>query len=557
MDHSASSPVSLAPIDFVIFILYIAGIVALGVYASRFGVKTKRDYFLAGDKIPWWMVGGSIVAANISSHHLIGAMGLAYNRGFIAVVVEWGAILIGFNALLWIFLPFYLRNGFYTMPEFLDRRFGTGSRMAFATLILLTYLFVEIGAVLWMGAIAMYSLLDIPIVAGIVILAVVTGIYTVLGGLRAVIWTEMLQLAVLMMGGIALSAATIYAFGGFEKIWETSDEWHLLLPANDPDFPWTMYLGGSLCTSIFYCAANQFIVQRVLAAKDEWHARMGVVFTCYLKFLIPLIIIIPGLAASKMFPGLEKPDMVFPTLVKNLLPSGLVGLVMAGLIAAVMGHISGAVNSCSTIATIDFYLPIMKWYRQRFQKTEKSSAALDGSRNIPLNDDRQAVFFGRCFGVVTIILGILFATVLTQHSDKPVFLFLLNAYGYFTPGIATMFLMGIFWKRATQAGAITAGVLTIFLSLWMNWYTSGHVLVSGIPFQNRTGIVFWVCMTVCFLVSLFTKPKPEEEISGLVWNVGSLKLPREFREKARGFRNPFFWWVLITAIVVSFYIVFP
>src|SRR5205814_6106685 len=175
----------------------------------------------------------------------------------------------------------------------------------------------------------------------------------------------------------------------------TRGPWNLLLPASDPDFPWTMYLGGTLCISTFYCAANQFIVQRALAAKDEWHARMGIVFTDYLKFLMPLIIIVPGLVAPRLFPKLERADLVFPTLVEKLLPAGLLGLVMAGLMAAVMGHTSGAINSVTTIATIDFYLPWTQW---RGRESE---------------NDRQAVRFGRFFGVLAIIAGVICAELLT------------------------------------------------------------------------------------------------------------------------------------------------
>src|SRR5580765_967154 len=179
----------LTPLDLSIFILYMLAVLGVGYFAARRGTKTKREYFLAGDKLPWWMIGGSIVAANISSHHLIGSMGVAYNRGFVAMVTEWGAILVGFNALLWIFLPFYLRNGFYTVPEFLYRRFGHSVRATYAALILLTYLLVEIGAVLYMGALALNTLMPrLQLTWSIVVLAGVTGAYTIAGGLRAVVW---------------------------------------------------------------------------------------------------------------------------------------------------------------------------------------------------------------------------------------------------------------------------------------------------------------------------------------------------------------------------------
>ena len=518
--------IKLSKLDISIFVIYLVGILALGIYASVKGKTTKRDYFLAGDKLPWWLIGGSIIASNISSHSLVGIMGVAYSRGFVAVVIDWAAILIGFNALLWIFLPFYIRNGFYTVPEYLQKRFGGGARATYTSLILLTYVFVEIGAVLYLGAYSLYSLLGIPVMASVFIIAIATGIYTIAGGLRAVIWTEMLQLVILILGCIILSYATINAAGGISAVMETSKDWDLILPANDPDFPWTMYLGGILCISIFYCATNQFIVQRTLAAKSEWHARMGVIFGNYIKFFIPLIITIPAIVAPKLFPNLERADMIFPTLVGNLLPAGLIGLVMAGLIASVMSHLSGAINSSTTILTMDVYLPYF-----RKNATEK-----------------EAIRFGRIAGIVIIVLGIICSSVLLSHSNKPIFLYLLNAYGFFTPGIAAMFLLGIFWKRTTHAGALAAGILTIPLSLAM------ELIFPMMPFMNRTGIVFWTCMIICVIVSLLTKPKLEIELQGLIWNKESLSLPVEQLEEQRGVRNPFIWWAIVTAMVLYFYI---
>ncbi len=519
----------LTGLDLGVFAAYLLAVLAVGMWAARCGQRTKRDYFLSGDKLPWWMIGGSIVASNISSHHLVGVMGTAYQRGFVSMVIEWGAILLGFNALLWIFLPFYLRNGFYTMPEFLQKRFGTAARTAYAALVLLTYVFIEVSAVLYLGGLALHSMLGMDIRWSVVAVALATGAYTIAGGLRAVVWTEMLQLAVLLMGGIALAAATIVKAGGWSAVAATSADWHMFMPANDPDFPWTMYLGGVVCISVFYCAANQFIVQRTLAAKNEWHARMGVVFADYLKFLMPLVIIVPGLLAPKLFPRLERPDLVFPTLVENLLPPGLVGLVMAALIAAVMSHVSGAINSCTTIATIDFYLPFVN---------RRASEA-------------QAVRFGRMAGIAVVLLGIYWADVLVSHKDKPVFLYLLNAYGYFTPGIATMFLLGILWKRTTHAGAMAAGMLTIPLSLTIEWF------FPKMPFFNRTGIVFWVCMAACASVSLLTDPKPDAELVGLIWNKESLFLPVEQRKQSTTLRSPLLWWAIVTVAVLVFYLRFP
>lgn len=514
-------------VDILIFVIYIVGIVALGLYASRNnGTTSKRDYFLAGDKLPWWMIGGSIIAANISSHHLVGAMGAAYDRGFVAITLEWGAILIGFNALLWVFLPFYLRNGFYTVPEYLEKRFGGGTRVLYAVLILFTYIFVEIGAVLYLGGLSLHALFGIPLMYSIFGMAVLTGIYTILGGLKAVIWTEMVQLFILILGGVVLTFATIDAAGGFEAVVESTEEWKMFYPATDPDFPWTMYLGGLLCISVFYCATNQFIVQRVLAAKNEWHGRMGVIFGNYLKFLVPLIITVPALVAPNFLPKLDQPDLIFATLVETLLPKGLIGLVMAGLISAIMSHISGAINSCTTILTVDVYS----------QYINKNAT------------DLQAVRFGKRAGIAIIVLGILSAVILISYSDKPVFLYLMNLYGLFTPGIATMFLMGVFWKRTTSQGALAAGLLTIPLSLVMEF------AFPDMPFFNRTGIVFWSCMILCVVVSLMTQVVSAERIHNLVLTKGTYKISAEDRKLYRGWRNPTVWWLLITIIVLYFYV---
>ena len=548
--------------DNLIFVAYFVGIMALGIYASRKVSSTKRDYFLAGDKLPWWMIGGSIVAANISSHHFMGVIGTAYERGFVAICIEWGAILIGFNALLWIFLPFYLRNGFYTMPEFLQKRFGAGARLMYAILILTLYIFVEISVVLYLGAMAIdplfgadinrllgadhITIFGVPFVPSlllcIVALAVFTGVYTSIGGLQAVVWTEMVQLVVLIGGGLALAFKTLQAAGGWSGFMATSGEWHLLLPANDPAFPWTQYFGEFLCISIFYCAANQFIVQRTLAAKNEWHARMGVVFTQYLKFFLPLIIVVPGLLARQLFPNIEKADTTFPILVENLLPQGLVGLVMAGLIAAVMSHLSGAVNACTTILTMDLYLPYIN----------------------PKASEKRAVNFGKIMAAVIMLMGIFWSVILIQFSNRPIFIYLLDAYGYPTPGIATMFLLGIFWKRTTHAGAMTAAILTIPLTILIQifaprmadlpWAWAQHATPYITPFANRTGIVFWVCMLAGVLVSLVTKPKPAEELVGMIWTPGSMRLPDEARYRRGILQSPALWWAIVTAAVVIMYI---
>ncbi len=524
MEHGPAIRLSAA--DLAIFAIYIVAVIGLGLYAARHAGRSKRDYFLAGDALPWWMVGGSIMAANISSHHFVGIMGVAYQRGFAAMNLAWPSVLYCFGALLWIFLPFYLRNGFYTMPEFLNRRYGTGARLVYAFLIVLTYIFVEISAVLYMGALAVNALLGWSIVGSIVALAVLTSVYTITGGLKSVVWTEMVQLGVLIVGGTALTIMTVRAVGGLEGVFAHSHEWDLLLPSTDPDFPWTMFIGASLGIGIFYGATNQFMVQRALAARNEWHARMGVVFASFLNLLMPLFYILPGVLAVQLFPDLPKADYAFPTLVRNLLPVGLIGLVMAGLVAAVMSHIAGSINSCVTIVCMDFYLPYVR----------KNAS------------EREAVWFSKAFGVVVALVAIGWAILMIAHSDRPVFIYLLNIYGYFAPGITTMFLVGIFWRGMTHAGALAAGLLTIPLSALL------EALWPDMPFMNRTGIVFWICVVTAVVVSLFTQPKPKEELKGMIWNPESLQLPPEERHLSRGLRSPALWYGAVLAVLLFLYI---
>ena len=221
-----------------------------------------------------------------------------------------------------------------------------------------------------------------------------------------------------------------------------------------------------------------------------------------------------------------EPEILFATLVENLLPTGLIGLVLAGLVAAVMSHISGAINSSTTILTMDIYLPYIK----------------------PGATQEQAVRFGRLTGMIIIVLGICCTGLLMLYAERPIFIYLLNAYGYFTPGIATMFLLGILWKRTTHTGAVWAGLLTIPLSLLI------EALYPDMPFLNRTGIVFWVCMLVCAAVSLVTKPKPAAELRDLIWNRESLTLPPDQKAQQKGLRNPALWWAIVTAVVLYFYI---
>ncbi len=260
-------------------------------------------------------------------------------------------------------------------------------------------------------------------------------------------------------------------------------------------------------------------------------------FANYLQFVMPFVYLLPGLVAPLIFPGLKKGDLVFPTLVQNVLPQGVVGLVMAGLVAAIMSHIAGAINSCTTIAAIDLY--------SAYVRKDASEA--------------EVVRFGRIVGVVIVAVAIVWAILMISQSDQPVFLYLLDVYGYFTPGIAAMFLLGILWKRTTTAGAMAAGLATIPLTIFFQVLAPQLPQSVGPyiqPFMNRTGIVFWLCMLIGIAMSWATKPKPESELAGLVWNLESMTLPQGLRERMGGLRSPALWYLVILSLTVAMYVVF-
>ena len=301
----------LTGLDFAVFSVYIGSVLALGVWAVRRGVQTKRDYFLAGDKLAWWMIGGSILAANISSHHFVGIMGVAYKRGFVAFSVCWPSIFYCFSSLLFVFLPFYLRNGFYTMPEFLNRRYGTAARTAFGALILLTYVFVEISAVLCMGAIAVHALLGISMFWCIVGLAALTSVYTITGGLRAVVWTEMFQLVVLLVGGLCLTVMTVRAVGGWSAVMSHSTSGTCSTRPRIPTFP------GPRSSAPAWPSGSSTAPPISSSCRGPWPPktngmRMGVVLAMYLSLVTPLVYIVPGLLAPLLFPHLDAPTTPFP-----------------------------------------------------------------------------------------------------------------------------------------------------------------------------------------------------------------------------------------------------
>ena len=354
---------TLAPVDLVIIAIYFVMVFGIGFYFSR-KERTSEDYFLAGRKIGWFAIGASLFVSNISTEHFIGLAGSGATSGLAAGNFEWQASCI-LLLLGWVFVPFYLRSNVFTMPEFLERRFNRNCAMYLASISIIAYIFTKISVHLYAAAIVLERVVGWNQWTAAIILVIATGIYTIAGGLAAVIYTDLVQTLILLAGAIALTFIGLGKVGGFAHLREMvpASYFHMVKPISDPDFPWTGIFFGAPILGIWYWCTDQVIVQRVLSARDEGHAKAGTIFAGFLKILPVFLLVVPGIIAFALYPQLftivngsvTNGDIAFPTAVVNLLPTGFVGLMIAALLAALMGAMSSVFNSASTMVTLDFY----------------------------------------------------------------------------------------------------------------------------------------------------------------------------------------------------------
>ncbi|MCG8456218.1 MAG: sodium/solute symporter, partial [Holophagales bacterium] len=352
----------LGTLDWVLIGLYFAAVFGVAIAASRREAtrETSTGYFLAGRNVGWFVIGASLFASNIGSEHLVGLAGTGAASGVAVGQFEILASLI-LLILGWLFVPFYLKSGVFTMPEFLERRYSSGARWYLAVISIVGYVLTKISVTIAAGGIVFESLMGIDFWTGALVVVVVTGVYTIFGGLRAVLYTDLLQMFVLVGGALAVTAIGLGEVGGWGVLRETagSDFFDMWKPASDPDFPWTGILFGAPILGVWYWCTDQFIVQRVLSASDADNARRGTIFGGFLKLLPVFIFVLPGVVAYALVQqgkmSLAESDQALPTLVGVLLPAGLRGLVVAGLLAALMSSLSSVFNSCSTLITWDIY----------------------------------------------------------------------------------------------------------------------------------------------------------------------------------------------------------
>ena len=418
-------------LDILILSAYLIVVMFAGLYASRKMNEHSKDYFLAGRNMGWLAIGASLFATNISGEHFIGLAGSGASRGIAVGHFEWFAafaiILLG-----WVFVPLYLKAGVYTVPEFLELRFNKASRMYLTSVSIVAYILTKLSVTLFAGGLLLHALLGWDIYTSTVVMVVLTGVYTIIGGLGAVIYTQLIQFVFLIAGSLLVTYFGLQQVGGFSGLRASLPQEYFCMfkPMSDPDFPWTGIIFGVPILAIWYWCTDQYIVQRVLGAKNIAVARTATIFAGFLKLLPVFLWVIPGMIALALYPGING-DNAYPTLIAStLIPSGLRGLVMAGVLAALMSSLASLFNSTATLYTMDYY--------RHFN---------------PQASERKLVLVGRLSTMIIVITAILWVP-LTKMISSQIYIYLQSVQAYISPPITAVFLLGIFSKRITGKAAI-------------------------------------------------------------------------------------------------------
>lgn len=485
----------LETIDLMIVIGYSIALIAIATLLSREKAgheKNSSDFFLAGKALPWWAVGASLIAANISAEQIIGMSGSGYVVGLAIASYEWMAaitlLIVGKY-----FLPVFLKHGIYTMPQFLEKRFDSRVKTVMSIFWLLLYTFVNLTAILWLGTTAINTLTGFDITHGLILLAVFAVAYSIYGGLKAVAMTDIIQVVLLVLGGLLITWISLDKVSGgsgpiegFSILMQGAPEkFDMILSKDNPEYKNLpgigVLIGGMWMMNLSYWGFNQYIIQRALGAKSTKEAQKGIVFAAFLKLLMPLIIVVPGIAAYVLAQDANSgltvaaPDQAYPTLMA-LTPVGIRGLIFAALIAAIVSSVGSMMNSIATIFTLDVYKP--------FHKGEES--------------ERDLVKIGRIASLAAIVIAVATAQPLLGKSEQA-FQFIQEFTGFFTPGICAIFFLGVFWKGATGNGALLAAIGSFVFSVIGKFY------FAGIPFMDRVLYVFLACCAVILITSLIEK----------------------------------------------------
>lgn len=442
-----NAAIQLSVIDVAAFGLFIAFVVGVSLYASR-KEESGEDYFLAGRRLSWWLIGFSLIASNISTEHFVGQAGRGFEIGLAIASYEWMAA-VTLVIVAFFFLPHFLRSGIYTMPEYLEYRFDVVTRTVMATFMMVAYVLVALATVLYSGALALEAVFGVDTLVGIWAIGILAGLYTVYGGLKAVVWSDLIQGIALILGGVLVTVLGFRAVGGVDAFFELgADKLHTVLPWNHPEMPWVaVFIGGLWIPNLFYWGLNQFITQRTLGARSLKDGQRGVVLAAALKLIIPFIIVFPGIMAAELYGDtLTNPDQAYPVMIRDILPAGLTGIMFAALFGAVMSSLDSMLNSAATIFTIDLY-------QRHIRKGEANPARL--------------VRVGRIATAVLVVVGCLWAPVVAQAGS--VYQYIQMFWGFISPGIVAAFFFGIFWKKTPAVaawGGMLLGIPVYGLLLW-------------------------------------------------------------------------------------------
>lgn len=495
---------NLSVLDSVIILVYILVVLLIGFYFRKRS-KNSEEYFLAGRKVGWIAIGASLFATNISSEHFLGLAGTGSKSGLAVGHFEWLACLI-LLLLGWVFTPFYIKAGVFTMPEFLEKRYNSASRYYLSIVSILSYILTKISISLYAGGILLNAVVGWDMVTSAIVIVIITGIYTLLGGLSAVIYTDLVQMFILIVGSIILTLIGLNEAGGWNNLVANTpaDFWNMFKPLTHPDFPWTGIIIGAPILGIWYWCTDQYIVQRVLSAKNLTNAQSGTIFAGYLKILPVFILVLPGIIAFHISRGTVSGDKAYPWLVTNLLPSGIKGIVVAGLLAALMSSLSAMFNSTSTLLTIDV-----------FKKLK------------PDADEKMLVRFGRISTGLMVVLGLLWIPFIGLLSDDRMYVYLQSVQAYVSPPIAAVFLFGLFSSRVNGKGAIAALLTGLFLGVFRLIIEVNNKIeplanetlkfLASINFLHYAIFLFIVSSLVLITTSMLT-PKPAENINTLLFN---------------------------------------
>ncbi|MEO1023207.1 MAG: sodium/solute symporter, partial [Bacteroidota bacterium] len=461
---------TFSTIDTIVFITYGVMIVGLGWWVSREKKgheKNASDYFLAGNALPWWAIGASLIASNISAEQFIGMSGSGYALGLGIATYEWMAALT-LIVVAKFFLPIFIEKQIFTLPQFLEIRYDSRIRTILAVFWIMLYTFVNLTTVLYLSALALSVVLGISILQATIGLAAVAVAYSLYGGLKAVAWTDVVQVVFLIFGGLITTYLALNAVSGGSGVFqglqrlvvEAPDKFDMILSKDHPfysDLPGiSVLVGGMWIANISYWGCNQYIIQRALAAKSLAEAQKGLVFAGYLKLILPLVVVIPGIAAFVLEADIARYDEAYPWLLGNLVPTGVKGLAFAALIAAALSSLSSMMNSTATIFTMDIYKPFL---------------AKEAS-------EKKLVTVGRLVGLTCMIMAVLVAQPLLGSEDQ-IFQFIQKYTGYVSPGIVVLFLFGLFWKRTTATAALWTAIASVPFSIAVD------LMVPGMPFLDQ------------------------------------------------------------------------